>query len=318
MKTFNSTLLVIIFIIAAQINFAQYTPDSTVTDYDGNVYRTVKIGNQIWMAENLRSTHYADGTLIPDVVSYNNSDSLEAIYGKLYTWHAAMKNSTSQKTQGASPNGWHIPSDAEWKELENYLGGAAIAGGKMKDTGTQHWKAPNTGATNSSGLSILPGGEYDAYYTPHVFRIINEYAVFWTSTQVGNLKARERFLTHNSAASEIYDWFKVMKYSIRCIKDEITDVEDEIIKPQGFKLNQNYPNPFNPTTNIEYSINNDLHVKLSVYNVLGELLFNVVNSFKTKGNYSEIIDMSNYNSGVYYYSLNAGNITETKKMIYLK
>ncbi len=318
MKNLVKLLFILMIFIFTQSYFAQFTPDSTVTDYDGNVYQTVKIGNQIWMAENLRSVHYADGTIIPDVVSYNNNDSLGAIYGKLYTWNAAMKNSTAQKTQGVSPIGWHIPSDTEWKELENFLGGAAIAGGKMKATGTQYWKTPNTGATNSSGLSILPGGEYDGYYSPHVFRIINEYAVFWTSTQVGNLKARERYLTYNSEASEIYDWFKVMKYSIRCVKDEITKVKEVIFQPESFTLKQNYPNPFNPTTTIEYSIGNDINVKLSIYNTLGELLFNVVNSFKTRGNYSEVIDMSDYNSGIYYYSFTAGNNITTKKMVYIK
>ncbi len=318
MYKLNKIVIIILFLTFSGAANAQFTPDSTVTDYDGNIYKTVKVGNQIWMAENLRSTHYADGTLIPDVVSYNNSDSLEAIYGKLYTWHAAMKNSTSQKTQGVSPDGWHIPSDAEWKELENYLGGAAVAGGKMKDTGTIYWKAPNTGATNSSGLSIIPGGEYDAYYSPHVFRIINEYAVFWTSTQVGNLKARERYYTYNSAASEIFDWFKVMKYSIRCVKDQVTDVEEVGVKSFDFKLKQNYPNPFNPTTTIEYSIKQDMKVKISIYNMLGELLFDVVDTFKTKGSYSETINLENYSSGIYYYSLTAGNNKDTKKMIYLK
>jgi len=312
---FSILIMLLTFTSAA---YAQFTLDSTVTDYDGNVYKTVKIGNQIWMAENLRSRHYADGTLIPDVASYNNSDSLEAIYGLLYTWHAAMKNSTSQKAQGVSPNGWHIPSDSEWKELENYLGGAAIAGGKMKDTGTIYWKAPNTGATNSSGLNIIPGGEYDAYYSPNVFRIINEYAVFWTSTQLSVLKARERYYTYNSAESQIYDWFKVMKYSIRCIKDQITDVEEAGVKSFDFKLNQNYPNPFNPTTTIEYSIMQDANVKISIYNMLGELLFNVVDSYKRKGNYSEVVTLENYSSGIYYYSLTCGNNKEIKKMILLR
>ncbi len=141
----------------------------------------------------------------------------------------------------------------------------------MKATGNI-WKTQNTGQQQQR-FKYFTGGEYDGYYSPHVFRIINEYAVFWTSTQVGNLKARERYLTYNSEASEIYDWFKVMKYSIRCVKDEITEVKEVIFQPESFTLKQNYPNPFNPTTTIEYSIGNDINVKLSIYNTLGELLF---------------------------------------------
>ncbi len=217
--------IIIICLIISLTGFAQ----ETVTDYDGNVYNTVVIGEQTWLKENLKSLHYSDGTPIPDVLAYNNSDSLAQIYGLLYTWDAAMRNSTQPGAQGVCPDGWHIPTDQEWSEMENYLGGASVAGGKMKDTGTVYWEAPNTGASNSSGLSVLPGGEFDAFYNPNQFSLINQYAVFWTSTQVSTLKARERYLAYNSSASLIYDWYKVMNYSIRCIKDDPTGIEDRIV-----------------------------------------------------------------------------------------
>ena len=150
MKKFITILVIFI----TQIAQAQ----ETVTDFDGNIYNTVTIGNQVWLKENLKSLHYSDGEVIPDVAKYNDSDSLGEIYGCLYTWDAAMRNSTSQGAQGIAPEGWHIPTDAEWREMENYLGGASVAGGKMKTAGTSHWNAPNTAATNSSGFSALPAG----------------------------------------------------------------------------------------------------------------------------------------------------------------
>ncbi|MFH0736779.1 MAG: FISUMP domain-containing protein [bacterium] len=293
--------------------------DSTVTDFDGNLYHTVSIGDQIWLKENLNSKHYSDGTIIPGVAAYNNSDSMAVIYGRLYTWNAAMKNSTTPGTQGVCPNEWHVPSDAEWTKLENYLGGVTVAGGKMKETGTAHWFSPNTGATNSSGLSILAAGEYDAHYSPNIFQQLKESAVFWTSTQISSSKARERYLTYNQASSNFYDWFKVMKYSIRCVKDEPTGIETENeIGANRYDLEQNYPNPFNPSTNIIYSIPQSEHVTLKIFNNIGQEILSVVNQNQKAGSYSVNVNMSDYSSGIYYYQINAGELIQSKKMALIK
>jgi uncharacterized protein (TIGR02145 family) len=136
----------------------------TVTDTDGNVYHTVKIGTQIWTAENLKTTKYNDGTAIPQTTVipwgdlttgaycwYNDSSQYKTIYGALYNWYAV-------NTGKLAPAGWHVPTDAEWDTLAEYLGGDSVAGGKLKNTGTTYWSSPNTGATNSSGFSALPGG----------------------------------------------------------------------------------------------------------------------------------------------------------------
>lgn len=198
----------------------------TVTDYDGNVYNEVQIGTQTWLEPNLLSLHYTDGTPIPDVLSYDNSDSLAAIYGRLYTWYAAMRNETTPGVQGVCPEGWHLPSHPEWSLLESFLGGASVAGGAMKETGNDHWNPPNTGATNSSGFRALAAGEHD---TPNgVFQFLMRYAVFWTSTQVSTTKARERFLSYNKASCDIYDWTKTLNYSIRCVKDAATGQQDPV------------------------------------------------------------------------------------------
>ena len=138
-------------IIMCLVIFGLQTKAQTVTDVDGNVYKTVKIGNQVWMAENLKVTHYRNGKPIPLVTEsntawdtlntpaycyYSNDKKNIALYGCLYNVYA-MSNSNN-----ICPKGWHIPSDEEWLELVTYLGGFSVAGGKMKEAGTKHWTAP--------------------------------------------------------------------------------------------------------------------------------------------------------------------------------
>jgi uncharacterized protein (TIGR02145 family) len=130
-----------------------------VVDRDGNVYRTVKIGPQWWMAENLRVTKAPDGSPITSY-AYNNDEDMALVYGRLYTWQTMMNGSTDRGAQGISPAGWHIPSLEEWQVLTDSLGGNEIAGGKMKEPGTEHWGSPNVGATNSSGLTLVASGSY--------------------------------------------------------------------------------------------------------------------------------------------------------------
>jgi uncharacterized protein (TIGR02145 family) len=143
-----------------------YIENGTFTDVEGTIYKTVKIGNQIWMAENLNVSHYSNGDLIPQIESksewanltigawcyYNNDPENGAIYGKLYNWYAV------NDTRGLAPAGWHIPSDEDWQTLTNYLGGESIAVNKLIEVGTAHWNEPNTWATNETGFSALPGG----------------------------------------------------------------------------------------------------------------------------------------------------------------
>jgi uncharacterized protein (TIGR02145 family) len=134
----------------------------TVTDIDGNVYRTVRIGSQWWMAENLRATRYSDGTPIESYI-YDDDEANLGAYGRMYRWTATMRlpagtDSIPARVQGAAPAGWHIPTDAEWRELTNALGGEAAAGGKLKENGTAHWNSPNSGATNESGFTAVPSG----------------------------------------------------------------------------------------------------------------------------------------------------------------
>ncbi len=176
------------------------------------------------MAENLKVTHYRNGDPIQNVTgytdwsnmttgaycNYNNNTNNAATYGHLYNWY------TVNDRRNIAPTGWHVPSDAEWKTLVDYLGGASVAGGKMKETGTAHWNSPNTGATNESGFSTLPGGHR---YSDGSYGHIGSYAYFWSSTGYYSSNAWRRSL--------YYDYSGVIRYyysgrngiSVRCVRD---------------------------------------------------------------------------------------------------
>lgn len=149
-----------------EVSFTTSPASGTVTDIDGNVYNIISIGTQTWMLENLRTTHYRDGSPIPNVTDntewaglfsgaycdYNNAPSNSVVYGKLYNLY------TADDPRNIAPEGWHVPTISEWNVLINFLGGSTIAGGKLKEAGLAHWLSPNTGADNSSGFTALPGG----------------------------------------------------------------------------------------------------------------------------------------------------------------
>ncbi len=308
-------------ILVLVVSITQGLGQEIITDYDGNEYHSIAIGSQYWLQENLNCLHYADGTEIPDVVAYGNHALNAVIYGRLYTWNAAMRDSANEGAQGVCPDGWHIPSDAEWLELENFLGGASIAGGKMKQAGGRYWNSPNTGADNSSGFSALPGGEYDAHDTPNGFRLINEYAVFWTSTEISSSLARERYLAYNSAASSIYDWYKVMKYSVRAIRDSGTsDVgENEVDAPESWLLYPNSPNPFNPSTTISYQVKTPGPVAIQIYDLRGRLVSTLLNSNMATGKHEIVWQGQNdygeaVRSGIYLLTLSHQNQVQTRKL----
>ena len=316
-KSCNYLYLVFTFVLL-HICLIGQSPGITATDYDGNIYNSVIIGNQTWLTENLNSLHYCDGTDIPDVVAYNNDESLADIYGRLYTWDAAMNGSTDVSSRGACPCGWHVPSDEEWKELEDFLGGANVAGGKMKETGTTHWYYPNTGADNSSGLTILPGGEHDAHSNPSKFWLLKKCAILWTSTKWGNYKAIERYLSYDDAVVGNLAWYKTMKYSVRCVKDTfITAIGNETF-PEIFKLKQNYPNPFNPTTMIEYNLSESEEINISVYNILGNKVRELFDGKQTAGSHKISFCGTDLSSGFYFYKLESSNRSLVKSCLLLK
>jgi uncharacterized protein (TIGR02145 family) len=198
----------------------------TVKDIDSNIYKTVKIGDKWWMAENLKVTKYRNGDLIPAITdtlewanlstgaycNYNNDLINVVTYGRLYNWYAVTDN------RGIAPAGWHVPSNAEWQTLIDFLGDSTIAGGKMKETGYEHWSSPNTGATNSSGFSALPGGF--RYRYKGSFDDMGYLATFWSSTETSDINAWNRILYWDHPEVNRYNHYeKGDGFSVRCAKD---------------------------------------------------------------------------------------------------
>lgn len=184
----------------------------SVSDIDGNCYKTIQIGTQTWMAENLKVTHYRDGTSC-EVTWYNNDLSTNKdTYGALYNWIPVFSDKVC-------PMGWHVPSSSEWTTLTTFLGGEIIAGGKLKETGTYHWTSPNTDANNETGFTALPGGKtyidgsYDA----------GNYGYWWSRTPccsgVVPYYASKQTLTYDQSTFYKSRELKSYEISIRCIKD---------------------------------------------------------------------------------------------------
>ncbi len=213
-----------------------FEPCGVITDSrDGKTYQTVQIGEQCWMAENLKylpnvvgpgtgsqtTPHYYvygyNGTNVTDAKATANYNT----YGVLYNWPAAMNGAASSTTnpsgvQGVCPDGWHLPSDAEWTELTDYLGGTSDAGGKLKETGTTHWNSPNTGATNETGFTALPGGSRSYLGT---FDGIGSVGYWWSATEDHPLGAWYRSMLYSVSGVGRSNLGKVVGCSVRCLRD---------------------------------------------------------------------------------------------------
>jgi uncharacterized protein (TIGR02145 family) len=192
--------------------------------FDGYSYATVQIGDQCWFQENLRSDHYLNGDAIPGNLddatwgsttagaqTYYNDEAVNlSAYGRLYNWYAV------DDARGLCPSGWHVPSDAEYTTLIDFLGGESVAGGQMKEAGTAHWNSPNTGATNSSGFTGLPSGLRD--YIGGFDNLLN-YGYFWSSSPPGG-DAWYRVLYGSIAfVSRNYSWYPRFGFAVRCVGD---------------------------------------------------------------------------------------------------
>jgi uncharacterized protein (TIGR02145 family) len=175
------------------------------------------------MVENLKTTKYRNGDAIPNVSGswtslstgayswYNNDGANKAVYGGYYNWYAVGDS------RNIAPAGWHVPTEDEWNILTNYLGGANVAGGKLKEAGTAHWMSPNTGATNSTGFTALPGGirnHYDGSFTG-----IGSSTFWWVGTELNAGWAWARILRNNNAAVEVNSGVKEFGLPVRCVRD---------------------------------------------------------------------------------------------------
>lgn len=195
----------------------------SVSDIDGNNYKTLKIGYQWWMGENLRTTKYNDGSNVPYITSnsewsvsntgafcwFNNDPSNKPIYGALYNWYAVNRGNLC-------PVGWRIPTSTEWNTLTEYLGGTSIAGGKMKEVGNEHWSSPNSDATNESGFHARGASLRDER---GVFGNLKQYAYFWSSTETNSTTSLNWKLFNDNSNAGWGSNHKLDGFSVRCIKN---------------------------------------------------------------------------------------------------
>ena len=199
----------------------------TMTDQEGNVYKTITIGAQTWSVQNLNVSIFRNGDTIPEVKTpdewaqfgneqkpawcyYKNDTANGEKYGKLYNWYAV------NDARGIAPKGWHIPTYAEWTTLTTYLGGDSVAGGKLKEIGTTHWNVPNTGATNETGFTALPGGYR---YENGRYSNIGFEGTWWSSTEYSTPYAWTRIMYNNYPLNG-GDLDKRDGFSVRCLQGE--------------------------------------------------------------------------------------------------
>ena len=247
----------------------------TVVDYDGNVYNTVNIGTQVWLKQNLKVTHFANGVPILNLITpwwdtaaafcdYRNDSINSLTYGRLYNWYAVSNENC------LCPTGWHVPSNGEWNIMVKYpdgsidtsLGGwqGTSIGDQLKESGTIHWGSGNNG-TNISGFTALPGGwrelddsSYNIGYT----------AKWWTTTVQAPWYAYSRALQYDWATTSFGADPKPLGLSVRCIKNSTTQINETSLDYQI----QLYPNPTSDRVFIDCVDLNDL--KMEVLNIIGE------------------------------------------------
>ena len=197
---------------------------STITDIDGNVYKTVVIGGKVWMAENLKVSRYRNGDPVVHTTGegewsnlssgafcqYNNDSTKAVPYGKLYNWYAVTD------ARSLAPEGWHIPNAVELRNLMMHLGGDTIAGGRMKMPGTTAWLFPNEGAGNESGFSAVPGGYR---FSDGSFHTLGSNGYWWTTTHSYEMFSWNPRLNDNFADIGRDEGFKKFGFAVRCVKD---------------------------------------------------------------------------------------------------
>lgn len=196
-----------------------------VADIDGNYYKSVTIGTQTWLVENLKTSKYRNGDLIPNITDnrawmlleteaccdYNNDPNNSKTYGKLYNWFSVHDR------RNIAPVGWHVSTDAEWTTLATFLGGKSIAGGKLKEAGFSHWNSPNTGATNVVNFKALPSGMRGPDGT---FSRMGHNSSWWCSDFYdGGYNAWFRDISYSLI--DLYRSYSDTRigFSVRCVKD---------------------------------------------------------------------------------------------------
>ncbi len=287
-----------------------FTNAQTVTDIDGNVYHTVTIGNQVWMKENLKVTHYRNGDPIPNVTSgsawsnlstgaycnYSNNPNQAITYGRLYNWYAATDR------RQLAPEGWHVATDAEWTTLTDFAGGLGVAGGKLKERGSLHWLSPNTGATNTYGFTALPGGLIERDGT---FWSIQFIASWWCSTEANASEGWARGIFSDAIYVDRGGYYsKKIGFSIRCVKNESSGMDDPELK----EFLQIFPNP--AVERISIDCGRSQEVDMKVFTLAGKCILQ--KNLKSSLNQ---IDISSFPTGCYIVMLSCADWAVQRKLI---
>jgi uncharacterized protein (TIGR02145 family) len=286
------------------------TRAQTVTDIDGNVYNTVTIGNQVWMKENLKVTHYRNGDPIPNVTTsagwsnlstgaycnYGNNPNQAITYGRLYNWYAATDR------RQLAPEGWHVATDAEWTTLTDFAGGLGVAGGKLKERGSTHWLSPNTGATNDYGFTALPGGLIERDGT---FWSIQFIASWWCSTEANASEGWARGIFSDAIYVDRGGYYsKKIGFSIRCVKDETSGMNT----PELAAAVRIFPNP--AVDRISIDCGTEQEVDMTMYSLNGACVIQK----KLKASMNQI-DISFLPTGSYIIRLKSDDWVLQRKLI---
>jgi uncharacterized protein (TIGR02145 family) len=310
-------LLIMVFMIATILYPQNPCPGTPTITYAGKTYNTVKISTQCWLKENLdvgtmiSSSNPADSMRNNSIIEkycYDNNPNNCATYGGLYLWSEAMEYITTPGTKGICPDGWHIPTKAEFEILATVVNNDSDA---LKAIGQGF-------GTNTSGFSAMLAGYRN--YGGGFFNLGSN-AFFLSSTEIDAMYESNIGMDDRGSNFAFNTNVKTNGFCVRCLKDESsTAVEGD--NEKGFSteytLSQNYPNPFNPRTIINYSVPKASFVTIKVYDVLGKEVFTILNENKPVGNYSVDFDASKLVSGLYFYQLQSGNFLETKKFVLLK
>jgi uncharacterized protein (TIGR02145 family) len=303
--------LLIILLVYKTGHSQTYQFGNGVTDVNGNTYSTVIYGNgQEWMGENLKSTSFSNGDPIPNITNanqwytlsspaysiYNNNATTGQTYGKLYNYYVVSDN------RGICPNGWRVPSKQAFDSLINYLGGSQIAGGRMKESGTNHWNSPNTGATNQSLFNALPNG---LKMETGTFQDLGNILYLWSSfSDNPNSAIRLNLFYNDATANTLYGANKNAGLGIRCLRNNFVGLSEISIK-SNFSI---YPNPAKSTINIKADTKL-IGENYIIYDNLGK---SVLSGKITSENTS--VELGNLSAGIYLFSIGE-NIKQTFKVV---
>jgi uncharacterized protein (TIGR02145 family) len=289
----------------------QAVPGMGLEDSDGNTYNSIILSNgQEWMAENLKTTRFANGDVIPktdnnsswstaSTSAYSDYQGIAAnssIYGRLYNFFTTIDE------RNVCPSGWHVPTNLEWTQFTNEIGGLGVAGSVLKSTGTEFWSAPNTDASNAIGFNALPNG---CRYDGGNYNNLGTYAFFWTATELDTTFSWYRALKYDVPTAFRNFTKKQNGYGIRCVKNQPLNLD----KINLFKV-QVSPNPCVDFLKIELSENlkQASNATLILMNANGQN----IRTFPVESSHIDLFDLP---SGLYLLHFSSENFSETLRVV---